>query len=449
MALPRQSGRQRVPNKKYATDSLEGFEIPNLDTENAAEPHLAENDPEDDDFTAEQATAAEEVEAIDEDHLIADDASDGSTILTPGISGDEQKPSKHKESHLSAGYAKSRWRAKHAESGLHSRGVPEVKSSEAKENYLKNIFGTGAEDLEHIARSRDQWAESVSLPRRSQYHGEGGMRYSFSHTDEKREMEATVGWDWYYEGGRETFSKKHKVQHIRDSEGKKYFPKPTKNSHSVLLGPYGKQKVFSLSYMESLELGEAWKAATTAKTENAKPAPKDRTGERAGWMLNVGTAVTCLDWAANHNGATQYLAIATSKAESARSKELHEVSPAFTPSPPSPSCIQIWAFSASVESSHEGLIDTSAKPQLRLVICTEWGPVKHLKWCPMPRKLRDEESQGNISIGLLAGIWGDGYVRVLDVQMDRHSPGTASYGTQVINHVHIGSCRIDMRFSEI
>ena len=429
MEPTRKSGRQRVPNKKYFNDTFEGLEILHSDSENAAEPRLAEDDLGDAEFSAEQAAVAAELEANDEDDSIVDDASDGSAILTQGGSEDEPKSTRRKESHFSAGYAKSRWKQKHAESGLHSRGVPEVKSSEAKENYLKNLFGTGAKDLEHIVRSRDQWAESVSLPRRSQYYGEGGMRYSFSHTEEKREMEATVGWNWYYERGRDVFAKRQKTRSIYDSEGDQYVPKPIKESHSVLLGPYSKQKPFNLSYMESLELGDAWKASTTDNAEATKPKPKGLEGKRAGWLLNVGTRVRCLAWAANHNGDTQYLAIATSEPESMESKELHEVSPAFTPSPPSASCIQIWAFYAQVESGHEGLIDTGIKPQLRLVICTEWGPVKHLKWCPIPRKLRDEESKGKISIGLLAGIWGDGYFRILDVQMDRDSAGTTSYGS--------------------
>ena len=433
-----------MPNKKYATDPLEGLYSANSDPENTAEPRLAEDNAEDADFSAEQAAAAEEVEANDEDDLIADNASDGSVILTPGESEVEQKPSKRKESHLSASYAKSRWRKKHADLSLHSRGVPETKSSEAKENYLKNLFGTGEEDLEHIVRSRDQWANEITLPRRRAENGEGGMRYSFTHTEEKREREAMVGWDWYYTRDGHSFAERQKTQILSDSEGDRYVTKPTKQSHSVLLGPYGKQKMFHLSHMHSLGLGEAWNAAMTDNTEAAKPTPKDRTGERAGWLLNVGTGVRCLDWAANHHGDTQYLAIATSKAESAKGRELHEVSPAFTPSSPSPSCVQIWAFSASYKSSLEGLIDTGIRPQLRLVICTEWGPVKYLKWCPMPRKLRDAESQRKISVGLLAGIWGDGYVRVVDVQMGRDSTATTSYGMREIDHVRIESHRIDM-----
>lgn len=67
-------------------------------------------------------------------------------------------------------------------------------------------------------------------------------------------------------------------------------------------------------------------------------------------------------------------------------------------------------------------------PELRLVICTEWGDVKQLKWCPMPRIFRDEDSRGKVSLGLLAGIWTDGHVRILDVQFDKYGKSMTTCG---------------------
>ena len=436
----RKSGRRRVPNKKYSNDQYEGLEILGLDPDQGVDPELLNgNNSDDADFSAEQLAAAEEVEANDEDDLIAGDASDGSAVATPvedaasnaSLVGSEieREPSRLKDPSGIAGYSQSAWKRKTPDTTLRSRGMPEVKSNEAKETYMKILFGSGVEDLLHVVRSRDQWAGEVSLPRRTSGDGQRGMRCSFSHTEEKRTMEATVGWDWYYERGRDLFANKQNMRFISDSEGDNYVYKPTRHSHSVLLGPYGKQKMFHLSQSEALELGEAWKAATD--DVSAEPEPKSRTRERAGWILNVGTGVQWLDWAANHGGDTQYLAIATSRPQSAADKELHKASPAFTPSPPSPSSIQIWAFSAFIKPGWGGQIDSTLKPRLRLVICTEWGSVRHLKWCPMPWKSRDGESEGKISIGLLAGVWGDGCMRVLDVHMDRNCSRITSYGTQI------------------
>ena len=416
-----------MPNKKYSIDPFEGLEILSSGSEKDVEPsQQADNNSDDADFSAEQAAAAEEIEVNDEDDFVADDVSDRSRVATP-IDEDDDADAMQGISRRS--YAHLRWKRKTRDSSLHSRGMPEVKNSEAKENYLKTIFGTGDEDIVHIVRSKDQWSGEVSLPRRTTEDGLTGMRYFFSHTEDKREMEATVGWDWYYERGRDLFSNKQKLRPISGSEGDKYVHKPMKQSHSVLLGPYGKQRMFHLSQLETLELGETWKAATTYDVEGAKSEQKSFKGQRAGWILNVGTGVRCLDWAANHGGDTQYLAIATSEPRNYKTKELYKESPAFTPSPPSPSCIQIWSFSSSIQPGQVSSLDSTVKPQLRLVICTEWGPVKHLKWCPMPRRLRDEESRGKTSIGLLAGIWGDGNLRVLDVQMAQDSSGTTSYGT--------------------
>ncbi len=431
-----------MPNKKYAVDLSEGLDISNSDSDKGVEPsQLIEDNSDDADFSAEEAAAAE-VEDENENESIVDDASDGSAVATPfeehqdtaspvGSENEREAP-KHRSVGV-ANYTQLRYKKRHPDSSLHSRGMPEVRPSDARESYLKTLYGTGVEDLEHIIRSRDQWVNEVTLPRRSNDDGRTGMRRFFSHTEDKREMEATVGWDWYYERGRDLFAKKQRTRTMSDSEGEKYLHKPTKSSHSVLLGPYGKQKLFHLSHLESLELGEAWEAATADGSEGAEHERLGRKEGRAGWLLNVGTNVRCLDWAPNHDGDLQYLAIATSDPKSAIGTELHEVSPAFTPSPPLPSCIQIWALSSSVKPGHEGLIESRTKPQLRYVICSEWGPIKYVKWCPMPRRLRDEESLGKASIGLLAGVCGDGCMRVLDVQMGKDSYPNTSYGMLNIN----------------
>jgi transcription factor C subunit 6 len=439
----RKSGRQRVPNRRYSVDPLEGLEVRNQVEERDAEPsQLIENNSDDADFSAEQAAAAAEVEVDEENELIADDASEYSAVGSPGeepqdatsnaspVGSEKEGEAPGRRASGVASYVRSDWKKKHPDSSLHSRGMTEGKSFEAKETYLKTLYGTGVEDLVNITRSRDQWVGEVSLPRRSSDDGKKGMRRFFSHTKDKREMEATVGWDWYYKGGKGLFATRQKMRSMSDSEGKEYIHKPTKSIHSVLLGSYGKQKIFHLSQSEYLELGEAWKAATADDSEKVQDERQSRKGGRAGWMLNVGTSVRCLDWASNHDGDAQYLAIATSEAKTAAKKELHTVSPAFTPSPPSPTCIQIWAFASCTEPGQEGLIESRTKPRLRVVICTEWGPLKQLKWCPMPRKPSNGEPKGIISIGLLASVWGDGCVRVLDVQMDKDSNVDASYGTQ-------------------
>lgn len=94
--------------------------------------------------------------------------------------------------------------------------MPDVKKSNSKDLYLKTLYGTGMEDVLHVVRSRDQWAQEVSLSRRSSDDGESGMHYFLFHTEEKREMEATVGWDWCYLQCRELFAEKQKTRCLRN-----------------------------------------------------------------------------------------------------------------------------------------------------------------------------------------------------------------------------------------
>jgi transcription factor C subunit 6 len=90
-------------------------------------------------------------------------------------------------------------------------------------------------------------------------------------------------------------------------------------------------------------------------------------------------------------------------------------SPAFAPTPPKPNCIQIWSFAVSGESGGQ-VLDTNTPPRLHLGICTDWGDIKYFKWCPTQGPNAVVIADSIASFGLLAGIWGDGKLRVLDVE---------------------------------
>jgi transcription factor C subunit 6 len=121
---------------------------------------------------------------------------------------------------------------------------------------------------------------------------------------------------------------------------------------------------------------------------------------------------------------TQYLALGTlplagkgdavSMKMSQDSEEI-ATSSAFAPAPPTPTCIQIWSFPISVEPGKQ-VLDSSIPPKLYFGICTDWGNIKHFKWCPTQSPQVAESTDDMTSFGLLAGIWSDGKLRVLDVQ---------------------------------
>ena len=415
----RKSGRQRVPNKKYNVDVFESLDI--LDSDSEPEVKGLQNLPDsrnDDDFPENHADRNHDEESL------ADDVSDGSAILTP--------EEEYEDAHLYASSdpdelgtrsapkgrkRKPKNRASNQVVNVHSRGMLENPAkADPERSRIKFFSGSGVEDILHIVRSRDQWAADATLPRSE------NMCHQVSHTEDKRQMEATVGWDWYYvQGGRELFAANQNLRTLSLEEGLIYKPVPAQSSHSLLMGPYGRQKVFNLSLWQTLDLEEAWHPAS-GSSECVQTEVRSGKRPRVGWMLNVGTRVRCLDWAPNHDGEAQYLALAVATASTSDHSVMPIEAPAFTPSCPAPSSIQIWAFSASKNPT-----GPTRPPDLQVMLCTQWGEITQLKWCPVPRAMRDEDALGKISIGLLAGIWGDGCARILDVQVEKRDNIETSY----------------------
>lgn len=381
-SLVRRSGRQRRSNFKYSLDPEE-FHDTSSDSEHDAERIRQLIDDGNDDFIR---ASVNENETIAEFSDVA--TQDSGLSINDSAPEIENVPTNSKLNVTKF----SRWKKRKEVKEEHSRGLTEQAAHiQGKESVLKQLFGSDQQDWVNVLRSRDQWLAEPTLPKRQA--GARGMCHFFSHTKEKRTMEASIGWDWYYQGGFDRQS----VRNLTLNEGFDFIPK-AKHSHKFLVGPYGKQKEFNLSHGQSFYL-DAWKDAAQSRG-------------RDGWILNIGTAITCLDWAPNQD-ELQYLAVA---ARPKPDPKLSKVSPAYTPSP-LPSCLQIWTF-PSKKNSNYCFLDSKRPPKLRLVICTEWGDVKQLKWCPMPRNFRDSRKN---SIGLLAGIWTDGYIRILDVQLDKEA----------------------------
>lgn len=415
----RKSGRQRIPHKKYTTDAFEGLGILSSDSEVDFEALQQLQDSKNDvDFPEDHVDGNE-----DEDSL-ADGISDGSAISTPEEEYEDAHPyaSSDQDERDHGGTSKGRRRNQRAkisprDADVHSRGMTEnLIRADHERSRVRLFSGSGVEDVLHVVRSRDQWAADPTLPCKK------NLRHQVSHTDEKRHMEATVGWNWYYaQGGRQSFAKKQKSTTLSLEEGLAYLPKATHSSLSFLMGPYGRQKVFTLALSQSIGLEEAWHTASGS----VELGPEDfrcRKRRGLGWMLNVGTRVRCLDWAPNHDSNTQYLALAVAQTPTSTRPATPNEAPAFTPSCPTPSGVQIWAFDAL-----DNTVESTRPAELQQVLCTEWGEINQLKWCPVPRAMRNEDALGTISVGLLAGIWSDGCARVLDVQLEKGKGAITSF----------------------
>nr|GFD55812.1 hypothetical protein [Tanacetum cinerariifolium] len=87
-------------------------------------------------------------------------------------------------------------------------------------------------------------------------------------------------------------------------------------------------------------------------------------------------------WMTNEDGRTQYLAVAVEQRDMTveRSAPMEQAAaPAFSTTKPFAASIQIWAF----ESTKRHAMNRSKEPRLALVICTDWGAPKHIRWSPI------------------------------------------------------------------
>ena len=101
----------------------------------------------------------------------------------------------------------------------------------------------------------------------------------------------------------------------------------------------------------------------------------------------------------------QYLAISIKATQPVAELERNsEIPPAYRRII-GPSHIQIWRVPPDSEKGTIG-----GKPSLAMIICHDWGTIKSLRWCPIPRKINDEKELGH-----LACVGGDGVVRVIRV----------------------------------
>ena len=428
----RKSGRQRVPNKKYTVDAFEGLDITSPDSEHDIEilqesEARAANDDRDghDDFAEGDQVSPEPV--LNKDENI-------STV--EGLDGSPEQEIEGKTTVAESSHAAKSRKDKQQlvqREDLHSRGITEFHISASRFDdgvFIEHLIGPDENEQACFRQNRSKWIHNISLPtRQPNDHGHGGMAYPFNHPAGQRDMEATVGWDWYFsEGGKTAFQKKQVLEPLTSTAGDEYITRPADTTQRLLLGPYGKQQLFTLSLTQSLSLKKTWKSAQTNKSTHMNVGDLRTPSKRQdGWVLNVGTSVQCLEWAPNHPGGIQYLAISTLPLKKSGNHQPAESAPAYTPSLPTPASIQIWTFTRSAAPDNT----VHLNPELRTVICTEWGHARQLKWCPIPRLPRIDGPEAKVHLGLLAGVWSDGYVRVLDIYLDAQRGSSTTYGMLV------------------
>ena len=416
-ASNRKSGRRRQPSKKYTVDAFEGLDIGDgITGDGPSLPIETPDDDEDDDFRVDPNASPEPpdddlsidggAEEDEENQPYNDLVSDGESIVGSEIDAPTMvrgfKRVKVDE------IAKMK-----GDPRFNPRGLLEPAARGSKELQRLFFFGPAKDDQMPALKSHYKWGAELTIPsHEANASGFGGFQTSYFHGDAAMKTESEEGWDWYHKGGKDSFAKHQQSISLSSQKARPYISPAAPGTCKLLMGPYKRQSLLELDLHTSLDLNDSWAPKPTSA--DAPPPSQDVKSRRNGWMLNLGEKVQHLEWVPNIQGSRQFLAVTTSPLIGSTPEEQEfnaPYAPAFAPRPPTKSSIQIWEFRAAPD----GRIDSACTPMLRKVICSEWGDVKLFKWCPMPRNFPTQRASGKRNLGLLAGIWADGALRVLEV----------------------------------
>lgn len=414
-ASNRKSGRRRQPSKRYSVDAFDDLGIADGDEDDFKLPAEVSDD-EDDDFKMDVDASPEPpdddlsidgaVEDDEDDQTHLDLLSDDAQSVIDG-SGADAFAARHVKKIKVDELAKMK-----GDPRFNPRGLLEPAARGSKELQRLFFFGPAKDDQTPALKSHYKWGAEPTVPsHKANANGFGGFKRSHFHDDEAVKRESTEGWLWYdARGGKEIFETCQQSLNLSVDNARQYLTPLPVAGHRMLMGSYKSQNLFDVGFHSSLDLNIAWTASN-----NPTPSP-DIKSRRNGWMLNLGENIQHLEWVPNCIGSRQFLAVSTSPLKGSTPEEQRfncPSAPAFTPHPPTKSSIQIWEVSADAE----GRVNTKVPPRLRKVICTEWAGAKLFKWCPMPREHSSNERSGRTDLGLLAGVWADGALRMLDISV--------------------------------
>ncbi|EXJ61076.1 hypothetical protein A1O7_05229 [Cladophialophora yegresii CBS 114405] len=431
MVEPRRSGRQRKANPKYANDGWDKEIIRTLressessgsspaesQTSSDAEDDLLPADAglgiglalaqgEDEDDDASMVSAASPGSS-DADSPPEDDGDDDMGIASDERGGSSRPTARPRPSSTSAPTTTTSQTAR-------SRGV-QFSREHAKAAAYPALFGPGVDDLCDVLRARDTWlrARDITLPSRETLVTELERSRESSEARHQETTPTSPVWDW--------LRSNQDLAPIDEAELRDTYLLHGTPDHPVVLGPWGKQKKYHLRYLSTMDFGQAWPVEdpqSSTHTQTAQSAESRTTNAyHQGWLLNVGEKVQCLAWAPCP-GPIQYLAISVKciarQRRMAHSPESESERPAFHPSPPYPSSIQIWAFdTAEVGGRGIRTLAMNRQPRLAVVLATQWGNIRRLKWCPLDDSRPSDSSRS--LIGLLGIVSSDGHARVVAV----------------------------------
>ena len=312
-------------------------------------------------------------------------------------------------------------------STVRMRGITTLHRHGSKAQKIRSVFGSDPVDIEAAIAIRDKWLWESCLPSRlPDRNGFGGMSYSAHYTDEMRLEEKRRAWKWYSDGRtRGVFSRGQPFKNLTQEDAAKYLHANEPSDYTFLAGPLKHMRPVSIPKGHAISVRETVSHACAGSNDPIE-AGQQADGVARGWYIYMGDRINCLEWAPNKQHAIQYLAVSTLNNEQLGGQQQPDpnidhqnTSFAFVPSASTPAAICIWAFKGKehFDDSATFTINEDKASSLELVLCTDWGPVKELKWCPVPQPVnKGKSSEAEVNLGFLAGLWGDGTVRVIEVK---------------------------------
>ena len=436
---PLRRSTRKSQSRKYTLDAFEGIEVPSdvaeeeqeeRQSNEGSEVGVREDDGDYDEVPQVSIIAYDgEVAVEDEQYETGSDNLASTSSGDDGEDGEDDDPGTSQRKRRKGADGETEGQMAERGNGTFaskydSRSYDPLHSAGKTERY-RALYGGDEQDMFSAIKCRDLWSNAAVMPsRRPDQFGRGGFHRSFFEPEPDPDCQGLPYWNWFFEhGGEETLKRSQRSRELNEPEGRQYMPTP---DHEVrfLIGPWKRQTMATLKTGQYTRVDDLWKVA-----EHAHPfkGPQRKTRRRReGWMLNAGVKVDDLAWMPSGNDLdTQHLAVALQPATNEPTQiDAFErasvddpeanVSPAFAPSQPTPACIQLWAFSSHTDLEKKGMMDLDTVPELRLVICTNWGRLVQIRWCTA---LEDPRARirPDGPCALLAGVWEDGKARVLRI----------------------------------
>ncbi|KAJ9602008.1 hypothetical protein H2200_013567 [Cladophialophora chaetospira] len=422
MAEPRRSGRQRKANPKYANDGWDKDILRKLHESSESSgpsPHEDESPsgPEDHDILD---AIPDQLEA-DNDVSMASAASNQSSDVDTADEDDGDIIFASDENGASRSI-RPRPFLSNTSGTARSHAIQYPRDLGNAESY-PGIFGPGVDDLYDVLQARDTWlkARDITLPSlqtlassiKTSSQTTRTEDHPIDSTEPEKPPHTTIP----------SFSilRTQVLTPLSRAELDGKYLVRQNPPHAVVLGPSGKQQKYEIDHLSALDFGQAWQMEIQDATDENSTIGEAQIEERyhEGCLLNLGENVQCLAWAPCL-GSVQYLAIAVRCTSGLRQMVPPTTNdrPAFHPSPHYPSSIQVWAFQTKhIAFDGHRALNMQQEPKLLIVLATEWGNIRHLKWCPSSRLGANEDvpRSDDSTIGFLGVVSSDGHARVVAV----------------------------------